>query len=139
MQGFTHPPLPCVCRSPSICQQHSVQARLPGTAKSQMPPRHTPESRTARDALALPTPARPLCVSLFSFEDFIYLFRQRGREGEREGEKHQCVAASCMSSTGGLARSPGVCPHWESNQRPFGSQASTQSTEPHQPGLRVVS
>ena len=30
---------------------------------------------------------------------------------------------------------PGRCPDWESNQRPFGSQAGTQSPEPHQPGL----
>ena len=37
--------------------------------------------------------------------------------------------------TGHLARNPGMCPDWESNQQPFGSQASTQSTEPHQPGL----
>ena len=29
----------------------------------------------------------------------------------------------------------GMCPDWESNQRPFDSQASAQSTEPHQPGL----
>ena len=29
---------------------------------------------------------------------------------------------------------PGMCPDWESNQQPFGSQARTQSTEPHQPG-----
>ena len=28
-----------------------------------------------------------------------------------------------------------MCPDWESNQRPFGSQASTQSTEAHQPGM----
>ena len=28
------------------------------------------------------------------FKDFIYLFLERGREGEREGEKHQCVVAS---------------------------------------------
>ena len=26
-------------------------------------------------------------------------------------------------------------PNWESNRRPFGSQAGTQSTEQHQPGL----
>ena len=26
------------------------------------------------------------------------------------------------------------CPDRELNQRPFGSQASTKSTEPHQPG-----
>ena len=36
--------------------------------------------------------------------------------------------------TGDLARNPGMCPDWESNQRPFGLQASTQSSEPHQPG-----
>ena len=30
----------------------------------------------------------------FFFKDFIYLFLERGREGEREGEKHQCVVAS---------------------------------------------
>ena len=34
-----------------------------------------------------------------------------------------------------LARNPGMCPDWESNQRPFGSQAGAQSTEPHQAGL----
>ena len=25
---------------------------------------------------------------------FVFIFRQRGRQGEREGEKHQCVVAS---------------------------------------------
>ena len=34
-----------------------------------------------------------------------------------------------------LARNPGMCPDWELNQQPFGSQARVQSTEPHQPGL----
>ena len=34
--------------------------------------------------------------------------------------------------TGDVAPNPGMCPDWESNQRPFGSQARTQSTEPHQ-------
>ena len=29
---------------------------------------------------------------------------------------------------------PGMCPDWESNQRPSGLQASTQSTAPQQPG-----
>ena len=31
-----------------------------------------------------------------------------------------------------LAHNPGMCPDWESNWRPFVSQAGTQSTEPHQ-------
>ena len=65
----------------------------------------------------------------------LFIFRERGREGHKEGEKHQCVVASCAPPTWEQARNPGMCPDWESNQRNFGSQAGTQSTEPHQPGL----
>ena len=54
-------------------------------------------------------------------------------EREREGEEHQCVVASQTPFTGGLAHNPGMCLDWELNQRPFGSQAGTQSTEPHEP------
>ena len=63
---------------------------------------------------------------------FTYLFLDRRREGE--GKKHQCVVASCTPPTGHLACNPGMCPDWELNQQPSGSQAGTQSTEPHQPG-----
>ena len=70
----------------------------------------------------------------FIFKDFIYLFLDRGEGREKEGEKHPCVVASRAPPTGHLARNPDTCPDWESNQRPFGSQASAQSTEPHQPG-----
>ena len=63
------------------------------------------------------------------------MFRERGREGEREREKHQCVVASHVPPSGDLACNPGMCPDWELNQRPVGSQAGTQSTEPQQPGL----
>ena len=35
---------------------------------------------------------------------------------------------------GNLAHNPDMCPDWESSQQPFDSQASTQSTETHQPG-----
>ena len=43
----------------------------------------------------------------------------------------------CLSRTpiGDLACNSGMCPGWEVNQWPFGSQAGTQSTEPHQPGV----
>ena len=79
----------------------------------------------------------PLCecpiASFFLFK-ILFIFRERGRMGER-GEKHQCVVASCAPPTGDLACTPGVCPDWESNQQPFGLQAATQSTEPDQPGL----
>ena len=76
---------------------------------------------------------------VFSLKCFInFFFRQRGREGGREGEKHQCVVASCTPPTGDVACSPGMCPDWESNRRPFGSQAGARSTEPHQPGPKYV-
>ena len=62
----------------------------------------------------------------------LFIFRE-AREGEREGEKHQSMVASHAPHTGDLACIPGMCPDWELNQRPFGSQAHTQSTELHQP------
>ena len=77
------------------------------------------------------------------FKDY-YLFRETGREGEREGEKDQCVretSIGCLlhAPKWGLGpHNPGTCPDQESNRRRFGSQASTQSIEPHQPGLNSV-
>ena len=38
------------------------------------------------------------------------MFRERGREGEREGEKHQCVVASCVPPPKDLAGNPGMSP-----------------------------
>ena len=63
------------------------------------------------------------------FKDFIYLFlnilfifKEKGREGEREGKKHQCVVAAHVAPTGDLACNPGMCPDQESNQLHFDSQ-----------------
>ena len=70
---------------------------------------------------------------------YLLIFRQKGREGDREGEKHQCVVASHMLPIWELPGNPGMCPDWESYQWPFGSQAGTQSTEPLQPGHVVTS
>ena len=61
---------------------------------------------------------------------FYVLFRERGREGG--GRNIACLSHS--PQTGELARNPGMCPDWESNQQPCSSQAGAQSTEPHQPG-----
>ena len=69
------------------------------------------------------------------FKKNIYLFLGRGREGEGEVEKHQCVVVSRAPPTGDLAHNPAMYPDRELNQRTFGLQAGTQSTEPHQPGL----
>ena len=74
----------------------------------------------------------------FSFKNifFKFIFREKGRKGEREGEKRQCVVASRTPPTGDLDHYPGMCPDWESNPQPFGSQVGTQSTQSHQPGLK---
>ena len=64
------------------------------------------------------------------------MFRQRRRERKREGEKHQGVVASHEPPTGDLACNPGMCPDQELNRQPLGLQASAQSTESHQPGIR---
>ena len=53
-------------------------------------------------------------VFLNFFKRF-YLFVFREVKGETEGEKHQCVVASCTPPTGDLACNPSVCPDWESN------------------------
>ena len=58
-----------------------------------------------------------------------------GREGEREGEKHQCVVASHTFPTVDLACNPGMCTAWELNRNPLVLKAGSQSTESHQPGL----
>ena len=53
-------------------------------------------------------------------KDVLSLLLERGREGEREGEKHQCVVTSHVFPTGDLAYNPGMCPDGESNQQTFG-------------------
>ena len=40
-------------------------------------------------------------------------------EKEKEGEKHQCVVASCVPLTGDLALNPGMCPDWELRDNPL--------------------
>ena len=47
------------------------------------------------------------------------------------------MVAFCELPTGDLTCNPGMCPDWESNLQPFGSLASVQSAEPHQPGLKI--
>ena len=65
-----------------------------------------------------------------------YLFLEGGEGREKERERNINVWLPLAHPLlGDLFCNPGMCPDWESNQRPFGSQAGTQSTEPHQPGL----
>ena len=53
---------------------------------------------------------------MYIFKKILFVFfRESEREGERKGEKHQCVVASLAPLTGDLARKPGICPDWELN------------------------
>ena len=80
-----------------------------------------------------------LSLSRKNFLKILFIYFQTERKGGRKrGRKHQCVVTSCASTTGDLACNLGMCPDWESNWRPFGVQASTQSTEPHQPGQNFL-
>ena len=63
----------------------------------------------------------------------MYLYLEREKEGEREGEQHQCVVVSPMPPED-LACNPGMCPDWELNQRSFALQTGTQSTSQ---GLKI--
>ena len=61
------------------------------------------------------------------FKDFIYLFLERGEEREKERERNSNVwLPLACPILGTMTRNPGMCPDWESNQQPFGSQASAQ-------------
>ena len=44
------------------------------------------------------------------FRFYLFTFRDRGREGGREGEKHQCVVAPHTPPTGDPDCNPGMCP-----------------------------
>ena len=73
-------------------------------------------------------------VNLFYFKILFIHFRE-GREKERE-RNINCVVASRVSPPGSQPAAQACALDWESNQRPFGSQASgTQSIKPHQLGL----
>ena len=55
--------------------------------------------------------------------------------GGRKRRRETLMCSCChIPNVGDLAINPGMCPDWESNLQPFGSQANAQSTEPQQPG-----
>ena len=84
--------------------------------------------------MILLSPVTALVLMSFFFFLWFSLFFERGREGERESERHQCVGGFRVLPPRDPACNPDMCPDWESNLRPFGVQAGAQSTEPHQPG-----
>ena len=52
-------------------------------------------------------PFRTPLIGIFLFK-ILFIFQQRGREGEIEGEKYQCVVASQEPPSQDLACNPGM-------------------------------
>ena len=69
---------------------------------------------------------------------YLFIFRGEGG-GEREGEKHPCVFASHVPTTGDLAHNLGMCPDWESNRQPFGLQLTLSPLSYTSQGLIMLS
>ena len=46
---------------------------------------------------------------------YLFVFREKGKGGEREGEKYQSVASCTPPTRDDLAHHPGMCPDQESN------------------------
>ena len=68
------------------------------------------------------------CSVFFFLKIYVFLERGEGREKERERNINVWLLLALLQ----LGTSPpDMCPNWELNQWPFGSQAGTQSTEPH--------
>ena len=68
----------------------------------------------------------------------LFIFRERGREGEREGEKHQSMCGCSSPETQPATQARALTGNRTSDplvRRP----ALNQSTEPHYPGLILLS
>ena len=60
-------------------------------------------------------PSRHIFI-FFKKRFYLFIFRERAKEGERKGEKHQCVVVSHVPPTRDMACNPGMCPDWELNR-----------------------
>ena len=70
--------------------------------------------------------------------DFIYLFLERVEGREKERKRNINVWLPLTHPHWGPGWQPDTCSDWASNWGPFGPQAGTQSTEPHQPGPNFI-
>ena len=76
---------------------------------------------------------------------YLFILRERGREGESEGKKHQCERETLTGYqlpllsilTGDQTGNMGMCPDQGSNWQPFALQNDAQPTKPHWLRLKV--
>ena len=95
-------------------------------------------ARLAQDFSALAGWIEREPYSFFFFRFYLFIFRERRREGERGGEKYTCareILIGCLSHTPkwGPDPQPRRVPWLGIKPMTFRFTGSTQSTEPHQP------
>ena len=83
----------------------------------------------------------PLYSSILQFlkRFYVFIFRQREREGERDGEKHQCVVASHATLLGTWPSTQACALTRNRTSDRLVHQAGAECTEPHQPGIALYS
>ena len=72
----------------------------------------------------------------FFLSFYLFIFREKKGGRKRGRETSMCGCLSHAPYCANQACNPGMSPDWESNWQPFDLQVDTQSTEPHQPGLK---
>ena len=115
---------------------------LPRLSQARSSPPAMPKSAPLPCLHLTAAPFLPLFHLLFFFffvlRSHSFIFRDRGREGERKGKKHQCVVVSHMPPNRDLARNLGMCPAWESSQQHFGSQAGAHALSHASQGTHLL-
>ena len=94
--------------------------------------RKIPPKQSALASAQIPT--REVHEFKYTFFCLYILVILREWEGREKEQRESMCGCLLRTPNGDLACNPGMCPDWESSQRPFGLQADTQSIEPHQPG-----
>ena len=82
---------------------------------------------------------QPYPKSMYFKQDFIYSFPERGEGREKERERNINVWLPLICPLLGTWPTTLACAlTGNRTEDPFGSQAGTQSTEPHQPGPKAI-
>ena len=106
-------------------QVHEAQ-RVPNKMDAKRPiPRH----------IIIKTPKVKYKERILKAASYQMVATWEGGEGEKQQRTRDTWLPLIGPQLGTEPHNPGMCPDQEPNWQTFGSQAGTQSTEPHQPGL----
>ena len=98
-----------------------------------------PHTFPLRNHFPYPLPSGTLATTNLktNFKKKIYIFLERGEGREKERETSMCGCLSCARPLGTRPATQACAQTWNRTADPPSSQAGTQSTDPHQPGLKT--